>query len=226
MKAGQVLARIDSSEQKAKLAKAKAQLASADASVQVSQAAARKAESLFNQRRQTNQRRQALLVRQAISAEAADDAQDNEGVARADVLVAESDIEAARARRDDAQAQFEYEAVVLAQHELIAPFDAVVVQRGKELGSVMAPGEALFTLVDSATIWVLAYVDEGRAGDIRVGQRALVRLRSQPQHNFEGHVDRVGIESDRSSYATTARRTFFSASRRRSSSRPIRSLAL
>lgn len=197
VKAGQVLARIDSREQRARLAKAKAQLASAEAAIQVAEAATRKAEALVTQRSQINQRRQSLLARQSVSVEAAEEAQLNEGVARADHLVAQSEIESAKAKRADARAQHDYDEVVLAQHDLIAPFDAVVAQRSKELGSVMAPGEALFTLVAPETVWLLAYIDEARAGDIDVGQKAAVRLRSLPQRLFNGHVARIGIESDR-----------------------------
>jgi HlyD family secretion protein len=55
----------------------------------------------------------------------------------------------------------------------------------------------VFTLVDPDTVWVLAYVDEARAGGLRVGQPAEIRLRSLPHQNFGGHVTRIGIESDR-----------------------------
>jgi HlyD family secretion protein len=61
----------------------------------------------------------------------------------------------------------------------------------------MAAGETLFTLVDPTTIWILAYVDESRVGDIRVGHPAEIRLRSLPNRLFHGTVTRIGIESDR-----------------------------
>lgn len=195
--AGQVLALIDNSEQQARMAKAKAQLVSAQAAVRVAEAAANKAEAVHRQRVQTNRRRQSLLERQSVSQEAADEAQANEAVASADLLVARSEIESARAKLDDARAQQETDRVVLSQHELKAPFDAIVVSRFKELGAVLAAGEALFTLVAPETVWVLAYVDESRAGDIAVGQPAELRLRSLPQQMFRGRVARIGIESDR-----------------------------
>jgi HlyD family secretion protein len=47
------------------------------------------------------------------------------------------------------------------------------------------------------TIWVLAYIDEARVGDVRVGMPAEIRLRSLPQAAFKGRVARIGIESDR-----------------------------
>jgi HlyD family secretion protein len=71
------------------------------------------------------------------------------------------------------------------------------VERQKELGSVLGPGEPLFTLVAPETVWTLAYVDEARAGGLRVGQPALVRLRSLPHRMLKGHVARIDIESDR-----------------------------
>lgn len=197
VKAGQVLALIDASEQQTRVAKGRAQLASAEAAVSVAEAAAKKAETLHKQRAQVNRRRQSLLERQSASQEAADDAQANEAIAQADLLVAQSEIESARAKRDDARAQHETDKVVLGQHELKAPFDAVVVSRTKEPGSVLAAGEALFTLVAPETVWILAYVDETRAGDIKIGQTAEVRLRSLPQQTFQGRVTRIGIESDR-----------------------------
>lgn len=197
VKAGQVLARIGNSEQSSRLDKARAQVLIAEAAVEVATAAARKSEALLTQRKQTNRRRQELLARQAVSVEAAEDAQLNEKVAEADALVTKTEIETAKAKLDDARAQQRYDRAVLNQHELRAPFDAVVVQRTRELGSVLAAGEALFTLVAPETVWVLAYVDEGRAGDLRVGQKATVRLRSLPQYDFEAHVSRIGIESDR-----------------------------
>lgn len=195
--AGDLLARLEAREQQARVAKAQAQTLIAEASLRVAEAAMLKASTVAGQRAQTNQRRQALLVRQAISVEAAEEAQLNEAVANADVAVAESEIASAKARLDDARAQQEFEKVVLGQHELRAPFDGLVVARARELGSVLAAGETLFTMVAPETVWVLAYIDEGRAGDIRVGHPAEIRLRSLPGRSFNGRVSRIGIESDR-----------------------------
>jgi HlyD family secretion protein len=197
VKAGQLLARMDDREQQARTAKAKAQLSSAEAAIQVSEAAARKAAAVVTQRMQANQRRQTLLAREATSAQSAEDAQLNEDVAKADLLVAQSEIQSAKAKLDDARAQHEYESVILGQHELRAPFDGIIIVRAKELGSVLASGEALFTLVAPETVWILAYVDETRSGNVEVGQPAEIKLRSLPQQIFKGHVARIGIESDR-----------------------------
>ena len=91
----------------------------------------------------------------------------------------------------------DYEKAILDQHTLLAPFDALVIERHKELGTVIKAGDPIFTLIASGSVWALAYVDESRAGAIKEGQPAEVRLRSLPQQVFPAKVVRIGIESDR-----------------------------
>ncbi len=197
VKEGDVLARLHSAEQKARAAKAKAGLANAEAAVKRAQAAVGKARAVLAQKEQANRRKQALVARQAISVENAEEAQMEQDVAVAELSVAVSDVDVAKAALEDARAQYDVENVLLDHHRLRAPYDAIVVHRHKELGAVLSPGEALFTLVAPETVWVLAYVDEARAGDLQVGQPAEVRLRSLPRRTFAAHVARIDIESDR-----------------------------
>lgn len=195
--AGRLLARIDSQEQNARAAKAQSGVANAEAAVMVTEAVANRSSVVYAQRQQTNQRRQALLARGTISIEQAEEAQLAETTARADMTVAQAEVVAAKARLGDAKAQYAFEGAILAQHELRAPFAGVVIARTKELGAVAGAGEAIFTLVDPATYWVLAYLDEARTGAIALGQRATVRLRSRPGQTYAGRVVRMGLEADR-----------------------------
>lgn len=197
VKAGDVLARLHSAEQEARVAKARAGVVNAEAAVRMAEAAVGKARAVLAQKQQTNKRKQALVARQTVSIEAAEESQMEEDVAAAELAVAISDVEVARAALEDARAQYDLEMVLLDHHVLKAPYDAIVVERHKELGAVLAPGEALFTLVAPETVWTLAYVDEARADGIRIGQPADVRLRSLPRQMFQGHVTRIAIESDR-----------------------------
>lgn len=197
VKEGDVLARLRSAEQKARVAKAEAGVMNAEAAVKMAEAAAGKARTVLAQKKQANKRKQALAARQTVSVETAEEAQMQQDVAAAELAVAISGVDVAKAALEDARAQFDMEKLLLHRHVLRAPYDAIVVQRHKELGSVLSPGEALFTLVAPETVWVLAYVDEARAGDLQVDQPAEIRLRSLPRQMFEGHVTRIGIESDR-----------------------------
>jgi HlyD family secretion protein len=79
----------------------------------------------------------------------------------------------------------------------MSPYDAMVIARQKELGSALAAGEPVFTLIDPQTVWVLAYIDESKAGEIRTGALAEIVLRSQPGRRFAGRVARIEPEGDR-----------------------------
>ena len=87
--------------------------------------------------------------------------------------------------------------MILAQHTLVAPYDALVITRSKELGTVASSGDPVFTLIDPETVWALAYIDESRSGSLRVGQAAEVVLRSAPGERLSGRIIRIGIEADR-----------------------------
>ena len=197
VKQGQVLARLHANQQEAKVARAKAAVLSAEVAVKKADANTVKARAILAQRLEVNKRKQQLVSRQVTSTQAGEEAQRDEDVAKAELLVAENDIEVAKAQLSDARAQLAYEKAILEQHTLLAPYDALVVDRQKELGTVIKAGDTVFTLVATGTIWALAYIDKSRSGAIREDQPAEVRLRSLPHQFFPARVVRVGIESDR-----------------------------
>lgn len=194
---GDVLARLDTAEQLARVAKAQAGVTNAEATVAKAEAAVGRAQTILAQRRQANERRKSLLARRAVSEEVAEEAQLEQDVAAAELVLASTDVDLAKAALEDARAQYGMERVLLDRHELRAPYDAIVVDRRMELGAVLNPGEPLFTVMEPGTVWGLAYVDEAWSGDIRVGMPAEVRLRSLPRETFQARVVRIGIESDR-----------------------------
>jgi HlyD family secretion protein len=197
VKRGQVLAKLHSTQQGAKVARARAAVLSAEVAVTKADANIVKARAILAQRQEVNRRKQQLVNRQGTSVQAGEEAQRDEDVAKAELLVAESEIEVAKAQLSDAKAQLVYEEAILEQHTLPAPYDALVVDRQKELGTVIKAGDPIFTLVAAGSIWALAYIDEARSGAIREDQPAEVRLRSLPHQVFPARVAHIGIESDR-----------------------------
>lgn len=194
---GQVLARLATSEQEAKVAKARAALEIAAVNIKRADANLEKARAVLAQRQEANRRKQALAGRDVVSAQTAEEAVRDEAVARADVAVAESEIASAKAQLTDARAQLQYEETMLRHRTLHAPYDAIVIERQKEPGTVIKAGDPVFTLIAVGSYWGLAYVDEARAGFIEEGQRVDARMRSRPQEAFTGKVVRIGLESDR-----------------------------
>lgn len=202
---GQVLARLNTGEQQAKVAKAHAALLIAEVNIKKGAANVEKAQAVFAQKQEVNRRRQVLVGRDVVSQQAAEEAVRDEAVAKADVAVALSEAENAKAQLADAQAQLQFEETMLRHRTLVAPYDAVVIERHKEPGTVIKPGDPIFTLIAIGSYWGLAHVDEARAGYIHEDQRVDARLRSRPQDAFTGRVVRIALESDR---VTEERRVF------------------
>jgi HlyD family secretion protein len=195
--AGTVIARLNPASQQARLARAEAAILSAQAAVARAEAQRERAEAQLAQKRMTAQRRRELASRGAGSAEAAELAETEATSAQADLAVNRADAAVARALLAEATANQQAERTTLGKHALVAPFDALVIARTREPGTALNPGEAVFTLVAPDSLWALAYVDEGRAGDIAIGQPARVTLRSRPGQPMEAEVVRIGLEADR-----------------------------
>jgi len=195
--AGAPLARLNAASQEARLARAEAAMLSADAQAQRAEAQRERAEALLAQRQATARRRRELANRNVGSIEAAELAETEVATAEADLAVNRADAAVAHALQAEARANLAAERTVLAKHTLRAPYDGVVIARQREAGAAVNPGEAIFTLVAPDSLWALAFVDEGRAGDIALGQPATVTLRSRPGRPVRAEVVRIGLEADR-----------------------------
>lgn len=194
---GQELARLDSAEQAARVARAGAAVAANAASLAKAEAAVVRARAVLAERQATNRRQQDLVRQNVASAQRADEAQRDEDVARADLAVAEADVAVIRAQGTDAAAALQLEQTALSRHRLVAPYDAAIISRDAETGTVVRAGDPIFTLIDPETVWIQAYVDEERAGQLALGQAGTIRLRSRPADEFHGTIARIGLESDR-----------------------------
>jgi HlyD family secretion protein len=194
---GSVLARLDDREQKAQVARSKAAVEQAEANLQKANASVQKAQANYDNAKRISERRQALVQSKSASVETAETAQAAQDAALGDLNLAKSDVSVAKAAISDVKAQEQQQEVTLDFHTLTAPYDAMVTARLKELGAALAAGEPVFTLIDPKTIWVLAFIDESRAGEIKVGEHAEIVLRSHPSARLKGHVARIEPESDR-----------------------------
>ena len=194
---GQEMASLHAAEQEARVARARAAVAANEANLAKADAAVVRARAVLAQSEAANRRQQGLAQRDVASVQRAEEAQRDEDVARADLAVAEADVAVIQAQGMDAAAALRQEETLLAHHRLIAPYDALVVARHAEAGAVVKAGDPVLTLIDPATVWIQAYVDEERAGQLALGQPGTIRLRSQPAAEFRGTIARIGIESDR-----------------------------
>ena len=193
---GTVLAQLDSRDIAAQLAAARAGVALAEAGITKAAADVAGAHASLTNAEAVSARR-AVLVRSGVASQ--EEAQNTEAlmrVARANLQIKGSEVGVANAALATARAQQDFAQATLDNYTLRAPYDAWVVSRNLQLGSMPVPGQAVFTLIDPATIWVLAYIDERLAGRIAISQAADIVLRSMPGKRFPGHVARIEIQSD------------------------------
>lgn len=194
---GQAIAKLHSAEQEAKVARSEASVKAAQSALEKAGAAIERYEAILGQKEAANRRQQQLARTDSTSAQKAEEAQRDVDVAKADLAVANAELSVITAQAGEAQSALDLENTLLAHYTLYAPFDATIVTRHSEVGVVVKAGDPIFTLVDSATIWVQAYVDEERAGQLGLDQKATVRLRSKPDTLFNATISRIGLESDR-----------------------------
>ena len=195
--AGDVLAELDDDEQQARVEQAQARTHQAEAEVERAVATAMKARLVLEENTRIDTRKQKLAATGTVSRESAEASSTARKVSAMDLEQAQIAVNAARAGLELAQASERYEQAVLERHRLRAPFAALVVSRTAEPGSIAASTKSQFTLIDPSTRWVQAYLDEGLAGHLELGQLAEIRLRSRPSDVFHGRVVRIGLENDR-----------------------------
>ncbi len=196
IRAGQVLARLQSRDAQAQVDMAKAAVLQARENIVKAQADVLSTSASLSNVRRIAQRDASLRDTGVVSREQAQTDEAAVRVASANRAVARSEVAVAQAALRSAEAQQTFEEATLAQYTLRAPYDGWVVARNLELGSMPNPGQPVFTLVQAHSVWAVGYVDERLAGRLRVGQPAQIILRSNPGQPLSGHVARIEIQSD------------------------------
>ena len=94
------------------------------------------------------------------------------------ISVRRSQLEASQRQQAAAMAQRAKADVRLAYTEIHAPIDGIVDVRAARQGEVVAPGEAVVTLINPDDLWVRADVEETYIDRMRIGDTFTVRLPS------------------------------------------------
>jgi len=84
----------------------------------------------------------------------------------------------------------------LSRFKIYAPVDGYVISKEAQVAQSVASSTTILKIVDPKTVWIRAYIDEKISGDVKVGQKAGITLRSQSDKLFEGHVKRIVAQSD------------------------------
>jgi HlyD family secretion protein len=98
------------------------------------------------------------------------------------------DIDNARAQLAMEDAQLAIASRRLADADLVAPADGVILSRVREPGAIVAAGTTAYVLSLTSPVWVRAYVAEPDLGRIRPGMTAHVTTDSAPGKAYTGHI--------------------------------------
>lgn len=118
-------------------------------------------------------------------------------------------IDQARAKKQTAGAALAVARQQLAETELFASFDGVVLSTSAEPGSYLNPGSPVLTVGDIVNVWVRAFVSETDLGRIRLNQEAEVTVDAYPDRSWKGRVSYISSAAEFTprSVQTTEERT-------------------
>ncbi len=196
VRAGQVLAQLDARDIEAQVAVAKAAVAQARAGVEKAKADVESIAANLANAKAIAGRRAALVGKGFATVEETQTTDALARVAAGNLASAQAGVVVAEAALQSAEAQQAFQEATLANYTLRTPYDAWVISRNLELGSMPNPGQSVFTLVAANTVWVRSYVDERLAGRLSLGQPVEIILRSNPAQSIPGHIERIEIQSD------------------------------
>ena len=176
VKAGQVIARLEDSD-------VRAQLAQAEATLQLSKADLRNAE-------QSLARNRMLRDSNFASQAGLDSAESHYLQVKSGIAVAQAAVEGAQ--------------VALENTIIRAPFDGTVLTKNADVGEVVAPlaasafsKAAVVTIADLGSLQVEADVAESNLGGVSVGQPCEIVLDAYPDKRYPGYVAKIVPTADR-----------------------------
>ena len=170
VKAGQLLVQIDTRDVKNQYDQAAADLRTAQASLEVAQAAKKRADDLYKTRIITTPEFETaqLALTQAQGA----------------IIRSTANVDLAKQRLEDAT--------------VVAPVNGTIIDRPVSLGQVIASatgsvsgGTTLLRMADLTKVRVRALVNETDIGNVRAGQTARVTVDAFPERPFQGMVEKI-----------------------------------
>ncbi len=195
VKAGEVIARLDTAELKAQLAGAKAAVQQALASIGRAEAdiATRKAQ---NDLAEIEMGRAEELAQTAVGSKADVDRRRAENlVAAAQLQAAQAALVEANATKQAADAQVAQIEAMLDDSELTTPVSGRVEYKLVQPGEVVAAGGRLVTILDLSDVFMTIFLPTGEAGRVALGSDARIVLDAVPDSVFPATVSFVAGEA-------------------------------
>jgi RND family efflux transporter MFP subunit len=193
---GLVLARIRAIDYQTVVDRAQGARDESGAGVDAAEAALAEAHAGFTQAESDFGRIATLWQQESVTKPAYDASKARLDVARAKVDAAAAAVAAARQRAVAAAAQLQEARIALGDTELRAPFDAIVLERRVDVGSLVSPGAAAFTIADLHLVKARFSVPDTTLHVFRAGKLLPLSVDAFATERFEGQVLSVAPAAD------------------------------
>lgn len=209
VKAGMILAELDSCNVVAELQEAIARREQTIANLKLDKENLNTAiknlqlaEINYHQAEINYQRDKKLYGTSAVSQETFQNAEDTYksmkikvDVANDRIKISRAQVAAGEAAIASAEAAIQSTRVSLGYYRVIAPVDGVIAKRWSLPGDMIQPGQTLFTINEGKDLWVAVYLEETKFRTIRLGQEADFTLDAYPGLTFSGKIFYIGTNT-------------------------------
>ena len=200
VKAGDLIARIETDDYKIKLAQAKARYERALLNQKNAKANYNAVQSRINLAKKDLDRYKELYKEGAVSKQELDNAQTNYDSVSANLtnaeqaLMSETNDKVADAEINELKALMEQAELYLSYTNIYAPIDGTVTGKRVQKGMFVNPGTGLLTVVPDE-VWVVANFKENQLKHIQEGQKVNIKIDTYSNHTFKGKVDSIQMAS-------------------------------
>jgi RND family efflux transporter MFP subunit len=193
---GLTLARVRTTDYEAVVDKARSSRDEASAGIAAAEAGLAEAQSAFAQAESDFGRIATLWQQESVTKPAYDASKARLDVARAKVDGATAALAAAKQRATAAAAQLQEAEIALRDTELRVPFDAVVLERHVDIGTLVSPGAPAFTLADLRLVKARFSVPDTALHMFHAGQLRPLTVDAFANERFQGHTLSVAPAAD------------------------------
>lgn len=188
VKAGQIVARMDTRDIQQSLKKSQAQVKQAQRAIDEATANLQQQRTTQIFAAQELDRSQQLLKNGWATRETFDQRKQLLDAANAGVAAAEAKLEGAEHARQAADHDAQLYEVNIADNDLIAPKDGPIQYRVANIGEVLPTGGRVFTMLDVSDVYMDIYLPAPVAGKVKLGTDARIVLDAYPESAIPAKV--------------------------------------
>ena len=178
IKKGTIIATIDSVDLKDKIDELKATIKKLNSDIKSLQIDQQSAISTANYQEQIYKKNQQLYKKRAISQLDFQKYTTNNDVAKLKVKSIDSKIISLNSQKEQLEANLNGLKERLKRYTIIAPIDGYITKKFVTNYSIIMPNQTLLEIVDPKDVWVATHIDTRVSGEVKIGSKAIIQLRS------------------------------------------------